>query len=207
MSNRKVFLILILLILPILLLGIYNYFVNEFSDAFAKGYFGESESKSEQKSQIPSTNDDILYRICEDAICELGTPSGYINSVGDTIIPIGQFYYCYTDTIKNYGIVLDHSGNCKALNNHGEYLYDVKWYDNGPDYLSDGMFRILKDGKIGYANSKGEIAIEPQFKCASQFNEGLAKVSYDCELINGKGHTKMISESWIYINRRGEKIK
>ena len=31
---------------------------------------------------------------------------GYKNSKGDTIIPIGKYKYCYTDTIKTFGIVM-----------------------------------------------------------------------------------------------------
>ncbi len=32
-------------------------------------------------------------------------------------------------------------------------LYDVFIYDNGPDAPADGLYRIVKDGKIGYADA------------------------------------------------------
>ena len=55
-------------------------------------------------------------------------------------------------------------------------------FDNGPDYTSDGLFRILVENKIGYADSAtGKIVINPQFECAWPFEHGVAKVSVDCE--------------------------
>lgn len=152
------------------------------------------------------TNDDQLIRICEDEFCELGTPSGYVNTRGDTIIQIGRFYYCYTDTITDYGIVLDKNGVCKAIDKSGNYLYDVKWYDNGPDYPSEGLFRIIIDGKTGYANGKGKIIIEPQFACTNPFKNGKAKVTYECDLVDDGEHKIMKSDSWFYIDKTGHKI-
>jgi hypothetical protein len=32
--------------------------------------------------------------------------------------------------------------------------YDVFIYDNGPDYEADGLIRVVKNGKIGYADAK-----------------------------------------------------
>ncbi len=156
---------------------------------------------------IVQARDDYLIRICEDESCELGTPSGYVNTKGDTIIPIGQFYYCYADTIKNFGFVLDTNRVCKAIDKNGKYLFDVKWYDNGPDYFSDGLFRIIINEKIGYANEKGEVIIEPQFACTTPFENGKAKVTYDCNLVNDGEYKIMESDNWFYIDKKGNKIE
>lgn len=148
-----------------------------------------------------------LFRICEEEICELGTPSGYVNSIGDTIIYFGQYYYCYTDTIKDYGIVLDTNGHYKAIDNQGNYLYDVKWFDNGPDEVSEGLFRIILNGKTGYANEKGQIVIEPQYECTTPFKNGKARVTYKCNLMDSGEHKVMTSDSWFYIDKKGTIIE
>ena len=158
-------------------------------------------------TSFAQTNNNYLIRVCQDSICELGTPSGYINYKGDTIIRMGQYHYCYTDTIKYFGIVLDTSGQCLAINNLGQFLYNIKWYDNGPDYVSEGLFRIQIDGKTGYANTKGEIIIVAKYECTTPFEKGRAKVTYNCDLIDDREHKVMNSESWFYIDTKGNKIE
>lgn len=45
-------------------------------------------------------------------------------------------------------------------------------------YFSDGLLMFVnEDGKFGYFNSKGEVAIEAQFTLAMPFNEGFALVT------------------------------
>jgi len=151
--------------------------------------------------------DNFLFRICEDENCELGTPTGYVDSKGDTIIPLSYYYYCYTDTLKNFAVVLDKNGICKAIDKTGNILYEVKWFDNGPDYLSDGLFQIIIDGKTGYANKKGEVVINPAYSCTTPFKNGKAKVSYDCELVEEGEFTRMKSEGWFFIDKKGNKIE
>ncbi len=56
---------------------------------------------------------------------------------------------------------------------------DIIFLNNGIDFIddfSDGLAAIYINHKIGYANKKGEIVIEPQFYDANEFSEGLACV-------------------------------
>ena len=72
-------------------------------------------------------------------------------------------------------------------------------FDNGPDYLEDGLFRIIQNGKIGYADKNGVIVIEPKFECADQFENGIARVALDCTLVKDESdpeHSRMESDSW-----------
>lgn len=171
------------------------------------------EAIEEVENSIKTLNESLglgkenyLTRICEDKICEIGTPCGYINSKGDVIIPIGQFYSCYSDTITDFGIVLDKNSVYKAIDNTGQYLYDVKQYDNGPDAISEGLFRIIINGKTGYANEQGEVIIEPKYACTTPFENGQAKVSNKCDFVDDGEYKIMKSENWFYINKKGEKI-
>ena len=54
----------------------------------------------------------------------------------------------------------------------------------------DGIFAFKKNGQWGFANLKGEVVIEPSFKKAMSFSNGLAAVS------NG--------DKWGFINKEGE---
>jgi len=54
--------------------------------------------------------------------------------------------------------------------------------DNVPDALSEGLFRIIRNNQIGYADAvTGEIVIKPRFACAFPLENGTAKVSDSCE--------------------------
>ena len=136
----------------------------------------------------------------------IGAKTGYVNAKGDTIISMGKYKYCFTDTLKTIAIVMDHDNLFKAIDVNDKILYQVKTYDNGPDYISEGLFRIIIEGKTGYANEAGEIIIQPQYACTAPFEEGKARVALKCELIKEGEHTRMESEEWFFIDTLGNRI-
>lgn len=84
-------------------------------------------------------------------------------------------------------------------------LYDIFPYDNGPDYPSEGLFRILKDGKIGYADEQTyAIIIIPQFDCAYPFENGKAKVSNNCKTVKDGEYSIWMSDNWQYVDKKGK---
>jgi hypothetical protein len=83
-------------------------------------------------------------------------------------------------------------------------LYDVFPYDNGPDTPSDGLYRIVKDGKIGYADATtNAIVIAPQYDCAFPFENGKAKVSTNCQTTKDGDHSVWTSDAWQFIDKKG----
>ena len=69
-----------------------------------------------------------------------------------------------------------------ALNKNGSILFTIYPFDNGPDYPSEGLFRIIKNGRIGFANELGKIIIEPQFSAALPFRGGRLLSAKDAKL-------------------------
>lgn len=132
---------------------------------------------------------------------------GYKNRNGDTIIPLGKYTMCYTDTLKTFAIVLKPGFGFVGIDRLENILYEVYPFDNGPDYDSEGLFRIIKNGKIGFADAEtGKIVIKPQFSCASPFENGVAKVSLHCEKKSEGEHSSWESDSWFYIDKTGKKV-
>ena len=151
---------------------------------------------------------DTLFRIPAGEY-EPGADFCYVDQRGDTIVPYGQFSYSFTDTIVTFGIVMESAETGPELvgiNQKGQRLYEVYLFDNGPDYVEEGMFRIKRNGKTGFADTAGQIVIAPQFECAYPFSGGKAKVAYDCTLTTEADHTDMKSESRFYIDQQGRKI-
>lgn len=84
-------------------------------------------------------------------------------------------------------------------------LYEVFIYDNGPDYEADGLIRVMKNGKIGYADAKTyAVVIEPQFDCAFPFENGKAKVSNQCQTFKDGEHSEWKSDAWQYVDKTGK---
>lgn len=157
------------------------------------------------KASIDSlTENDFLFLKYD----SIRNESGYENLKGELIIPIGRYPMCFTDIFKYYAIVMTADGRMTAIDRNEKILYDVFTFDNGPDYPSEGLFRIIVDGKIGFADySTGEVIVKPQFDCASQYVEGKAKVSHKCSKILDGEHFTWKSDSWFYIDKSGKKIQ
>lgn len=148
--------------------------------------------------KIPVGNYDAAYDFC------------YVNQKGDTIIPHGQFYRSFADTIITYGMLIEKTEKgyeMIGINQQGQRLYEVHWFDFGPDFMEDGMFRILQNDKIGYADTTGKIVIPAQFDCAYPFVNGRARVTYKCDK-NSEDctHCPPQSDGWFYIDKKGQKI-
>jgi hypothetical protein len=148
--------------------------------------------------------EDYWIRFCnEDYEC------GYVNSKGDTMIPARKYLLCETDTFRNYAKVLQPHGNWIAIDKSEKVLYQIHTFDNGPDYAQEGLFRIWKNGKMGYADERtGKIILYPQFSCGFPFDNGVAKVTYKCNESepDGEGHRTWSSEEWFYIDHAGSKV-
>ncbi len=170
-------------------------------------------NKTQNYYDADSINSDYLLSFSVDNDSSGGTSYGYRNLQGEVIIPLGKYQQCFTDTFKNFAFVYDDKlTNSKviAIDRNEKKLFDAYMFDNGPDWLEEGLFRIIRNGKIGYADENGFIVIEPIFECADQFENGTARVALNCNLVkseNDPEHTSMESDSWFFIDKRGNKIK
>ena len=151
--------------------------------------------------------DKTLIKIQVGKVNEVGTKTGYINLKGDTVVPFSKYQHCYSDTIKNFGIVRNLEGILIGIDYRERVLFEIFELDNGPDYISEGLFRIIKNGKIGFADELGNIVISPQFNCALPFKNGKSKVSKSCIFHQEDEHSYMEFKDYFFINERGEIVE
>lgn len=131
---------------------------------------------------------------------------GYLNTKGDTIVPFNKYLACFTDTFRNYALVATET-EVVAIDRHEKLLYQVFLFDNGPDEPSEGLFRIMQNNKIGFADAvTGKIVIQPTFDCAFPFENGKAKVSTNCSTQTDGEHNTWISDNWTYIDKAGKEV-
>ena len=131
----------------------------------------------------------------------------FTNQCGYPVIAEGKYIATTSDTIRHLGFVFDTSGRWLGINFADSVLFEVYNFDNGPDYVEEGLFRIVKDSLIGYADEQGNVVIEPQFRCAWPFEGDAAQVSMDCKISTEFEMTKWESENWFYIDKTGTVIK
>ena len=154
-------------------------------------------------SVFSQDNNDLYLQIIETD--NYGEECAYVNSVGEEIIPFGKYLRCYTDTFKTVAFVTKKGDDrIVAIDRNEKELFQVKTYDNGPDYVKDGLFRIVVNDKIGFANMKGEIIIPPTFKTVYPFSEERAAFCIDCRQIESGEHLVDTGGKWGYIDTKGE---
>lgn len=144
-----------------------------------------------------------MYRIYD----EEEEQCSYVNANGDTLFPMGTFVHCFSDSV-NYAIVIKWEKSDYAfpiIDSKGNELYGAFVFDNGPDYIEDGTFRIIKDGKIGYASEDSEIIIEPIYEGAWPFKDGRAFVSLETSVESDGEHSWWVGGDWFYIDKNGNR--
>ena len=149
----------------------------------------------------------MLVAITMDKHLEVGVPVCYLNERGDTVVPYGRYRFCQTDTIRNIGFVYENKQDARivCIDHQGKELFYVFKYDNGPDYIREGLFRIMdENGLIGFADSLGNVVIKPQFKFATPFEEGKTQVTRSGKAYDDGEHSFWESDEWQYINEKGE---
>lgn len=69
----------------------------------------EIKTKSKTKTYFDitdTTTNNYLISFSQDGIFSYGSSCGYKNLDGDTIIPIGKYSYCFTDTFRTFAFEL-----------------------------------------------------------------------------------------------------
>ena len=149
--------------------------------------------------------DDKLYVYYYPNFEDVNSTLGYVDSSGKVVIPAGKYPYIFTAEFDKIAFVLlkDRKG-VYAIDRNEKILFQVCSYEIGPDIVSNGLFRIIENGKIGFANMNGEIVIKPRFQFVYPFQENGFAIF--CE--NGTWsmldkYIPVIKGKWGVINRQG----
>ena len=112
---------------------------------------------------------------------------GYKSVAGKIIIP-AKYTGIYTDTFFKMAMVLKDE-KWTGIGRDDQVILTPYIYDNGPDYLQEGLFRFEENGMIGFANSDGRKVIAAQFSFAEPFLDGISSYTMGGERIYEGGKT------------------
>ncbi|MDR0937751.1 MAG: WG repeat-containing protein [Mediterranea sp.] len=160
-----------------------------------------------QALSAPAQENDTLYLFCPgiepDLRCE------YRNINNETIIPAGKYGgpYMSKKFVKFTIVNIKGMPGFYAIDRTERILFEIFGYDNGPDYVSKGLFRIVENEKMGFANMDGEIVIKPQFSFVGPFMENDFAVFNEGGRSEGVGEEKFFrGGKWGLINKKGEVV-
>lgn len=85
----------------------------------------------------------------------------------------------------------------------GEVPAEAVPFDNGPDDFALGLARIQAEGKMGFIEPGGRVAVAPRFDFLGPLQDGLADVCRGCRP-EGEEHPRMVGGRWGVIGRTGD---
>lgn len=135
--------------------------------------------------------------------CILRNPNGHLY-IAPTVL--------YELHFDRHGLAAVHSQseNWMYVNRHGDVVVSsVPTFDNGADTFHDGLVRLVKNGKYGFANRKGRVVIEAIFDGAMNFEGGYAKVCRGCVLKPSGAdseHSSFVGGLWVLIDKKGDPV-
>lgn len=135
------------------------------------------------------------------------TSCGFKDLNGALKIEYGKYPMIFTDTFRRYAIVWKEKLGLIGIDRNEKVLYEVYNYDNGPDIIEEGYFRIVKHDKIGFADSQtGKVKIKPQFSTARPFENGYALICPNCESKKEMEHSVWVNGKWGIIDKKGKVV-
>ena len=131
---------------------------------------------------------------------------GFKNIKGDVIIP-AKYSASFTDTFnKKIAFVVDAKEGLIAIDKKGNYVLTPHWFDNGPDYFEEGLFRFTENKKLGFADSNGNKIISAQFEAVGIFSNNRAPFCEGCKEDMDGEYSVWRGGKWGFIDKSGKKI-
>lgn len=107
------------------------------------------------------------------AVVHQNGQAGLINRSGEFVLPPSASYI----TSPNDGVRIAFlDGTAKAVDGTGRVLFESAALSHSYGHFGDGLVAFANDGRYGYLDKQGAVAIEPRFTYATNFSGGKAVV-------------------------------
>lgn len=93
-----------------------------------------------------------------------------------------------------------------AINRKKKVVYKPFIFDNGPDYVQEGLLRFVENGKMGFVNEAGKKVIKAQFDFVFPFEQGRARFCNGCQTIQDGEHSRLDEKTgtWGEVDKKGK---
>ena len=158
----------------------------------------EKQEPAQEKDVIESANEGLVVFSKEDFW-------GYKTKSGAVVIE-PRFVVANAFNPEGGATVVDEEG-WAFINKKGKVLVRPFVFDNGPDDFKEGLARFVQDGKMGFFEPSGAIAIPATYDFILPFENGVAKVCMECEKVMSGEHFTVEGGVWTTIDRGGKTIE
>ena len=95
-----------------------------------------------------------------------------------------------------------------AINRRQQILYRPFLFDNGPDYVQEGLRRFVEGGKLGFVDEAGKKIIPAQFDFVYPFENEQAEFCIGCKMLRSGEHAApdRASGKWGKVNKQGKVV-
>ena len=114
-----------------------------------------------------------------------------------------RYDFARTFTAQGIAAVVDGAG-WAWIDRTAKVLARLHVIDNGPDTFSDGLTRIVENGRYGFMNERGQVVIAARFAYAEPFEKGYALICADCARVADGNHVRMTGRRWGAVDLTGE---
>lgn len=120
------------------------------------------------------------------------------------VIP-AKYYTVATTKFYTFALVADERG-WVGINRQDSVILKPFIFDNFPDAKKERLFRFVENGKMGFANDRGQKIIPARFDYAEPFCNGFAAFNVGgVEEQNGE-HSYLKGGLWGFINKKGNVV-
>ena len=158
---------------------------------------------------IPSTkNTQILI-----AFQDTSQNWGFKDTSGQVVIP-PQYSMVFEDSfVHDIAFVVekkydsdDERHGIIAIDKNNKMILKPFIFDNGPDYLQEGLFRFVEKGQMGFADVNGKKVIPAKYIFVEAFQEGFAAFCEGCKKETMGEHWRMVGGKWGFMDKNGKVI-
>lgn len=128
---------------------------------------------------------------------------GYKNAKGEVVIP-AQYLVVFDEEFTNKIAFVASEKDIVAIDKQGNYVLTPFIFDNGPDYPSEGVFRIVENKKMGFADLNGNIIIPPTFDFVRPFADGRAAFNKGGQMQQDGEYQMLKGGTWGFIDKKGK---
>jgi hypothetical protein len=109
-------------------------------------------------------------------------------------------------TFTPYGFDGGRAGDWLCRGSDGAARAHVFAFDNGPDYVSEGLRRYVANGKMGFVDATCHVVIPAAWDFVESFEDGRARVCTACVRERDGEHWRMVGGHWSVIDRTGREV-
>jgi hypothetical protein len=130
---------------------------------------------------------------------------GYRDAAGKVVIS-PRFRHAYEFPPEGVTGAVNAQGQTVFIDRTGAVVAQALTYDNGPDYFQGGFARIVKNGKVGFIDRRGRLAVPPSWDGAYPFCEGRAVVCHGCVRGTADEHDVWAGGRWGFVDTRARVV-